>query len=140
MTTTLVCLTVLAVTGIAAWLINELVKDASSARLVLAEKDRQAATAAATAGACTSELARAMDALQLVGDRLAPAPVRVGKPTTIHTIGGELTLTGFVLEEFADRTRLAEARYVTAQGETPVPGGVATVLKVNEAWRQEHGG
>lgn len=137
-TTVLVCLTVLALAGIAAWLVHELVKDASSTRLVLADKQRQAATDAAAAAAPARELADAVRALHTVADRLAPAPVRVGKPTTIHTIGGEHTITGVLLEEFADRTRLADARYVTAKGETRVPGGVATVLKANEAWRQEH--
>lgn len=137
-TTVFVCLTVLAVAGLAAWLVNELTKDASSTRLALAEKERAIAITHAEAAGATSELADAVRALQLVADRLAPAPVRVGKPTTIHTIGGEHTITGVLLEEFADRTRLTDARYVTAQGETPVPGGIATVLKANESWRQEH--
>jgi hypothetical protein len=135
--TVLVCLTVLAVAAIAAWLINELVKDASSTRLVLADKQRQAAVDAAAAAAPARELADAVRALQITADRLTPAPVRAGKPTTIHT-RDEKTITGVLLEEFADRTRLGDARYVTAQGETPVPGSVATVLKINEAWRQEH--
>lgn len=139
-TTVFVCLTVLAVAGVAAWLVHELVKDASSTRLVLADKERQAQTDAAAAAAPARELADAVRALHTVADRLAPAPVRVGRPATIHTIGGEHTITGVVLEEFADRTRLTDARYVTANGETPVPGGVATVLKANEAWRQEHDG
>lgn len=129
--TALICLTVLAIAGIAAWLIHELAKDASSTRILLADKERGEAVA-------TGELAAAVRALQLVADRLAPAPARVGLATTIHTRDGQ-TITGVLLDELEDRTRLDDARYVSAGGEQPVPGATATILKANESWRQEHG-
>lgn len=139
MTTIVVCLTVLAVAAIAAWLIHELVKDATSTRIVLADRDRAAQLAHADSATATSELAGAVRALQLVADRLTPAPSRVGQPVTIHT-HDEAVIAGVVLEEYDDRTRIADAKFVTSAGAQPVPGGVATVLKRNESWRQEHGG
>jgi hypothetical protein len=132
MTTTTICVTVLCLAAVAAWLIRSNCKDQNAIRRL--GVDRQAA-----AEASTSELADAVRAVRRVAERLAPAPTRTGRPTTIHT-HDHLTITGVVLDEYEDRTRLTDARLVTSAGEQPVPGGVATILKANESWRQEHGG
>ena len=73
----------------------------------------------------------------LASHAVAVATVRVGRPTTIHTVDGKV-LTGVLLEELPDRTRLVDAKYVEGSQVTPVPGGVATVLRSNESWRQDH--
>jgi hypothetical protein len=62
---------------------------------------------------------------------------RVGQPTSIHTKDGKL-ITGLLLDELPDRTRLSEAKFVEAGTATPVPGGVVMVPRANESWRQEH--
>lgn len=126
----LICLTALAITALVAYVVQDLIKDARSTRIAVAEKERAAVSA-------TGELVAAIEAIRLVANRLAPAPTRVGRPVTIHTRDGQV-LTGLVLEEFADRTRIGDAHFVTADGKHPVPGGTASVLKANESWRQEH--
>lgn len=125
-----VCLTFVLVAGLVAFVIRDLIMDARSTRIFIARQQR--VDEGATAG-----LAAAIVSLREVADRMAPAPVRVGRPTTIRTRDDQ-TIHGILIEEFEDRTRLVDAFLIDAAGKHPIPGGTASVFKVNESWRQEH--
>lgn len=62
-----------------------------------------------------------------------------GSRVTINTLRpDDQTLTGIIDGEWPDRVRLVDAHVVTPSGAQPVPGGVVSIPKANEAWRQEH--
>lgn len=70
---------------------------------------------------------------------LRTRPAAHGHRVTINTRRpDDQTLTGIVDGEWADRVRLVDAHVVTATGTQPVPGGIVSIPKTNEAWRQEH--
>lgn len=100
---------------------------------------RQVAHLEAEAAAPTRDLAAAVQELRRVADHLAPAPAPIGERITVVTKKpSERSFTGILADEWPDSIRLIDAAILTAEGEQPVPGGVVSILKANEAFRQEH--
>lgn len=133
-----ICLTVLALAGIAARLARDITRDQAYSRLVLADKDRRIEIARAEAASATGDLAVAIRELRDVAQLLTPAPVLAGRSATIH-LKDEQVLHGIVDGEYPDRIRLRDAFVITAQGKRAVPdGGGVSIPRAQEAWRQEH--
>jgi hypothetical protein len=62
-----------------------------------------------------------------------------GHRVTIHTQRpDDQTLHGLLVLERPDRLVLADAVYVTEQGEHPIPGGRAVIYKRTVSWLQDH--
>jgi hypothetical protein len=123
----IVCLTVVIVAALVAWTVRDLERQRGEIRLRVAEHDHRSARLAA-------DFAEALGLLAA----LAPAPAMLGERVTVNTKHGEV-FHGIVEQEWSDRVRLVDAQIVTPQGERPVPGGVVSIPKADEAFRQEHG-
>jgi hypothetical protein len=123
----IVCLTVAFVAGLIAWTYRDLERSRHEARLRIVEHEHRAACLAA-------DFADALQALLT----LAPAPAIVGERVTVNTKHGDV-FHGIVDAEWTDRVRLVDAHIVTGEGSRLVPGGVVSIPRADEAFRQEHG-
>lgn len=119
--------TIILTVALVVWCVQRVIRDHDQARLRVAEHDRRTASLAA-------DFASALDALRA----LAPAPALVGHRVTINTKHGEV-FHGIIDSEWVDRVRLTDAHMVTPTGKRPVPGGVVSLARADEAFRQEHG-
>lgn len=137
----LVCVTVLAVVAVAAWLARELVKDATTTRIVLSENDvaarrSEAALARADAAAelararaqATAEMARARE--QAAADRADQAAASlVGRAVLINTVG-KTAVRGIVHADLPDRLTLRDAAVLEVGRDAEAPaGGLLHVMR-----------
>lgn len=66
------------------------------------------------------------------------ADIKRGAAVTVHTVKpDDQTLHGVLVADLADRLVLEGAKYITAQGDQPIPGTVV-VPKGSVSWLQQH--
>lgn len=127
----IVCCTLLAVVAVAAWVVHELVKDATSTRIVLAQQDRDAAharhTLEVTAKSADTRALRELELREQANaaqrDRaIAEEQSLVGRAVLINTTGAT-AISGVVHADVPARLTLRDATVLKAGSDAEAPAG-----------------
>lgn len=98
-------------------------KDASSARIVAAQKHADALAGAAELAAAVGALEQATAAFQHAAERAAPGPSLVGRTVVVHTRRpDDQSVRGVLVAHHADRLVLRDAVYLHATGTQAADG------------------